>query len=266
MKAPLEGRELHWRPGGVLVNFGKGFWGQDPGWDAWDARQAVQPVVRKERIHRANISPDGKMAAYIDNRQAMQGGADFNKPFPQARVLVNLDSGAERVVENFVYGWYFGTEGDFTQWVAWSPDGSQIAALDPVQRGAGGRTDLVLYDIKAGTRTVARKRLPEEVSAWGTRLSWSKDGKSLRAGRRIIPLRGGPVTTLPSSGWYPGWWDDAEQRLLGSTGEWDTVFVYDVRTDARLELGPGMPVGWIGDWVYVIRWAGSDQRHRCCMM
>ncbi len=112
----------------------------------------------------------------------------------------------------FLRGWYFGKGGDFSQWVAWSPDGNRVAALDPVERN--GRTDLVVYDVVKQERQVVREKV--NVGPWGYRLAWSPDG-----GKILATADGHPTMIIPLDG--------TGERILAARGGWEGESVYLIR-------------------------------------
>ena len=100
----------------------------------------------------------------------------------------------------------------------------------------------------------------------GYRLAMSPDGSRLLATNDghwpfLIPLDGTPPVKLHEYAYTPAHWDGKGARVLGMWQQWRGLCVYSVTSGERQELGDGWPVGWDGDWVYIIRWAGSDSRY-----
>lgn len=259
-KLPIDAHELAWQNENTLLNLGLGYWGEKAGWQSWNAVTGGEPLPHPERIRFATISPDGRYAAHLDRRET---GGTVEDSLPISLVITDLTTGKERVIERFATTFIWGKDGDFTQWAAWSPDGGQVAGLKSDSRT--GKTSLVIYDLGSLTTRVAREGL--EISAFGTRLYWSPDGKRILAtgsGKTpaVIPLDGGPVQELPKWGRNRAYWDSTGTRILGATGEWSGVYIYSAQSQTRTEIGDGMPVGWDGDSVLVIRWPGSAYRHQ----
>ncbi|MFZ5815056.1 MAG: hypothetical protein ACOY93_07100 [Bacillota bacterium] len=244
LPVPIHATELHWS-GTRLLNFAYR-WGEKRGWESWDPQAGGEPAFHPGELYNVRISPDGRYAAQLGYRE----GAEM-----LLLLVTDLETGARREFPDFIRGWTWQKGGDWSQWTAWSPDGRRVAALDPVERT--GRSDLVAVDVTTGERQVLREGL--NLSVWAQRLAWSPDGKSVlvqRAGR-VIPLDGGPEQKVPGA----FYWDGKSQRLLGADRDWAGVFVHDLRDGSRQELGDGLPVGWEGDWVYIIRWGASDRRY-----
>lgn len=252
--------ELRWHPDGRLLAFGSHrprFGPQqddETGWASWRPGSAAPPVRHQGRLLVPAISPDGRWAAFL--RPRWPRAPEPGQLYPMDLVLFELETGSERVVPDLVHTWSPGTEGDFRQHVAWSPDGRTVAALDP---GDGpGQSDLVLYDLNADQRTVAVQAIPN-LKGFGDPLRWSPDGEAILAGRKIVHLAEKTVTELP--GWGPAaFWDAGGTRILTAMGEWDEVFVIPREGGQRTDLGPGLPLGWAGEQVYIIRWPGSHDR------
>ncbi|HLN64484.1 MAG TPA: hypothetical protein VK464_23425 [Symbiobacteriaceae bacterium] len=257
----MEAGHVAWRPGGILVNLGIGLWGEKPGWLSWNLQASGQPVEHRGGPTRfARLSPDGRFAAYIASRADEAGST--NEMVPLALVIHDLESGKEHRVDGFSHGISWGKDGDWSQWVAWSPDGRQLATLDPVSE-RGRRTDLVVYDLSTKERRVVRENTG--IPPWGARLYWSPDGKWLLATggmyeSAVIPLDGGAPVKLAGGGRNLAFWDATGSRLLNGT-DWVNVYVYWPATGKQLDLGPGLPAGWDGYWAYIIRWPGSDKRY-----
>ncbi|MFZ5826614.1 MAG: TolB family protein [Bacillota bacterium] len=249
----MKATELRWA-GTKLLNFGYR-WVEEAGWESWDPEAGGKPVFHPEKLNMTIPSPDGRLVAGL--RGSAEGAA--SGPGWLSLWLTDLATGQRREVPDFVRGWVWAKGGDWSQWTAWSPDGKRVAALDPVKQV--GEVDLVVYDLTTGQRQVVRKGL--ELTTWGHYLRWSPDGtKILTDGydKGVIPLDGGPVVKLEES-WQGSYWDHRGERILAATGAWSEVFVYHLKDGSRTSLGPGMPVGWDGEWAYVIRWPGSDGRH-----
>lgn len=257
-QVPTPAWSLGWAPDGDLLLFGAQPGETHPYWSRWSPATGTVTRAKPAMESSPVFSPNGQKAAYLRaNPQpgSQPGPVDMDRSFPTDLILLDLATGQEQVVSvGFVRTWYFGKEGDFRQWPVWSPDGTRIAALDPIQRGADA--DLVMYDAATGERRVVRSALA--ASAFGTRLTWSPDGAHIGAGKWIIPLDNSPVTELPG---YNSrvYWDTSGHWVLASEGWWgDTAFVYNLTTGQKIDLGPGRPVGWVGDWVYIIRWPGHQ--------
>ncbi|HEY3366410.1 MAG TPA: hypothetical protein VGK74_15250 [Symbiobacteriaceae bacterium] len=259
-RVEMDGHQVRWQDSNTLINIGTGLWGREEGWQSWDAAVGGKPADHNGLLFPCSVSPDGRVAAWLDRRKAMAGGDEGR--LPAHLVVLNLETGEHQVVEDFISDWWIAKGGDFTQWVAWSPGGQAIAALDPVERY--GRSDLVIYDRKTGTRRVVLAAV--NVGPWGYRLAWSPDGTKLLATSdghlaKVIPLDGTPQIQLPEWGTNLAFWDGTGQRILSATAQWAGVYVFDVTTRTRTDLGDGLPVGWDGDAVYIIRWGTSDQRY-----
>lgn len=260
--APFQAGTLHWAAD-RLVNRPP-WWAEEQAWQVWDlsageAATSLAVPLAEPVPGAVAFSPDGEMAAYLgaegldDPEQAEPAWAPL--------VLVDLQTGEARTVEGFVRNWYRG-KGDARRWLAWSPDGSRIAALDSLARS--GESALVVYDLTQGERQVVSDELP--VLAWGTRLAWSADGDHVLAyggGRPpwIIPAEGGPAISLEDAWHGQAFWDETGGRVLGAREPWEGVFVYTLADGSRVDLGDGLPAGWGGDAVYVIRWPGAHARY-----
>ncbi|HYG59703.1 MAG TPA: hypothetical protein VD902_16685, partial [Symbiobacteriaceae bacterium] len=229
-------QELRWAPNGDMLSFGTGPWAQDPGWARWSPATGKVERFEQGALYNAVLSPDGRQAAFL---RWGPGGVDFDKAYPSDLVLYDLQTRQEQVLASaFSHYFYFGKEGDFRQWVAWSPDGKQMAALDPTARGVGA--DLVLFDLSTRQRTVLRKGL--NVRAFGTRVAWSPDGSLIAAGSLVIPLgANNPVVQMHE--WSDqGFWSPDSQQILSSEGWYGAVYVYDLALGKRAEFGSGRPV------------------------
>lgn len=242
---------LAWHPDGSLISFGSGYWGQEEGWTRY---RAGTVEMRPGTLRFAVLSPDGNLAAALRPQEHQHH--EIGAPLPLALVIHDLQTGVEEVLPSFVNGWYWGKEGDWTQWLAWSPTGQKIAALDPVART--GQTELAIYD------RAAQQRIAHDASdtrVWGSRLSWSPDGQWILAGDRLLPAGGGDALAAPGVS-HLTVWDPTGTRYLTAAGEWEKLFILDLATGtSQSELGSGMPVGWDGDSIYVIRWPGAHGRY-----
>jgi len=256
LKSPLGYGTLAWLANGELAEFDRSG-EKDAGMTSWHPG-GISPPRRLPIAAWAPVpSPGGSRVAYLDRLDAPV--KDGVTPFPVSLVLIDLKTGQRQVIADFVEGYYFATEGDYRQWVAWSPDGQQIAALSPLSRTQGAH--LVVYDLTKGTRRVVGG--PVASSPWGQKLAWSPDGSRIygTAGW-VYPLDGTKPVHLLNAGGTAGYWDGSGRRLLLSEGVWGQVSVLDVATGARTQLGDGWPVGWDGERAYIIRWPASSWRYR----
>lgn len=261
LEAPLQAGTLQWA-GGRLHNHTP-WWAADQVWEAWvpgaEASVAL-PFPPDEAVPgTAVFSPDGRFAAYLVPEA--DGDPYSDEPHWMPLIVLDVETGERQVVAGFVRNWYRG-KGDVRRWVAWSPDGRRIAALDPLARA--GRSVLVVYDLESEERQVVSE--PVSILAWGARLTWSPDGASVLAHAAgynpwVIPLDGSPAVTLPGVGHGQAFWDGSGGRILGARGPWEGVFVYSLADGAWLELGDGLPAGWDRDAVYVVRWPGASSRY-----
>ncbi|WP_374712720.1 hypothetical protein [Symbiobacterium terraclitae] len=261
LEAPLPAGTLQWA-GGRLFNHPP-WWVADRGWEAWAPGApdtAALPFVPDEPVPgTAVFSPDGRTAAYLGPEA--EGDPYGDDPLWMPLVLLDVATGERQVVEGFARNWFRG-KGDVRRWVAWSPDGRRIAALDPLARA--GRSALVVYDLELGERQVASEPVP--LLAWGARLAWSPGGASVLAFAEgynpwVIPLDGSPAVPLPGALFGRAFWDGTGGRILGARGPWEGVFVYSLADGTWTELGDGLPAGWDGNAVYVIRWPGASSRY-----
>lgn len=259
---------LVWAPDGKLMALGLGDWGGDPGWATWD------PVTGQAATHKEGqlgfpsaLSPDGKLAASLE-RDNQQPTEPYEQTYPYRLVITELATGKSTVVEqNFINSWYYGKDGiDLSQWVTWSADGKMVLALNQPERGGfmEAATELVAFDLQANQRKVLRKDLG--IGMYSRRLHASPDGKYLltmptMGSPVVVPIAGGPVIQL-SEGWCQSvFWDATGARVLYANGDWGNVYVRTMQTGAVQDLGAGMPAGWDGDSVYIIRWPGSGSRY-----
>lgn len=108
------------------------------------------------------FSPDGKEVAFVSYASLKQGETTI--------VVVNLGSGAKRVLDTRKLPNLFGNTG-----LAWSPDGSVIAA--PVVNGGKGSyyQGIVAVDVSSGEETPVGK------ADWASvgRMAWLADGSAL---------------------------------------------------------------------------------------
>ena len=259
VEAPVQAGTLQWAAGRLLSHPSR----QPVGWEVWipGAEEAAAfPFPMDEAVPgTAVFSPDGRTAAFLGS--AAEGVPSGNEPVWMPLVLLDAETGERKTVEAFVRNWYRG-KGDVRRWVAWSPDGRRVAALDPLDRT--GDSVLVVYDLERGERQVVSEPLP--VSAWGTRLAWSPDGARLLAHAAgddpwVIPLDRSPAAAIPGVGHGQAFWDGTGGRILGARGPWEGVSVYSAADGTWFELGDGLPAGWDGDAVYVIRWPGASSRY-----
>jgi hypothetical protein len=253
-----DGTALGWRADTLIGS------GTIEGWFFWDAATGGPAVKQTGRTQWgwATLSSDGRAAAFLDIEKA--GRHSELDPTPVDLVVTDPTTGAERTrVTGFAHHHFSGKDGmDFSRWVAWSPDGQMLAVLD---MGATWEVnDLVVFDLKVGERRVVRAGVA--VRLMGTRLYWSPDGQNLLVASdgaaQVIPLVGGPLITLPGGRRDAAFWDAAGTRVLSATGEWAGVYVYWPGTGRRLDLGDGLPVGFDGEWAYVVRWPDSAHRYR----
>lgn len=259
-RAPLEGAHLRWA-GDQLVSLVPGR-DEAGGWESWNPLREGEPEHRPEPLAGAAFSPDGRWAAYLDGAKSGQPASPDGSAWYRL-VLRDLVTGAERLEEGFVRGWLLGREEDFRLLVAWSPDGRRVAALDPVD--PAGLSDLVVYDLELGERRVLQVGLP--LSPQGGRLAWSPDGAYLAVAARgretaVISLADGAVVLLDGSGHDQVFWDEFGRRLLTAAGPWEGVSLHAAADGSRQELGDGLPAGWSGESIYIIRWPGADARYR----
>lgn len=253
----MDGVALHWA-GSTLLNQESVGRVEEPGLWAWEPAAGGEPVLRKMEVGRfASVSPDGRWIAFLEKKPGEQH-ADMETPLLLSLVLLDLQSGERTVVEEFLHEWWIPKDGDFSLWMVWSPDSKRVAGFDLTDRW--GKPDLVVYDLERGERQVLIEEV--DIRHWGARLSWSPDGRHLLTqGGQVVPLDGGPLLTLNETGGRLALWDEEGERVLAMAQEWKGLSVYTLRTGERQELGDGWPVGWDGDSVYLIRWAGSDRRH-----
>lgn len=246
----LDGGALHWVAGRLL--------NRPPGgaaWQLWDpsaAEAGPPPGLPPAVPAAAAFSPDGRTAAYL-----APGGAGGTDRAGYALALVDVETGAARTIPGFLEGEPLLRSGAPLP-LEWSPDGSRIAALAPRLPAGGSR--VVIYDREEDDRRVLTAPLP--VPAWEARLAWSPRGDHLlvlgeSGGAWIVPLEGGPPVPVEEAGAAPAFWDAAGDRILAAAGPWKGVFVYRLADGSRVELGDGLPAGWAGDAVYVIRWPGA---------
>jgi dipeptidyl aminopeptidase/acylaminoacyl peptidase len=122
--------------------------------------------------------------------------------------VINADGSGQRQVSHDAR--YFSHD----PFLAWSPDGSLIAAEDR----KAGEVDFLRLD---GT-VAMRKRLPRRATLWG--MDWSPNGRCLAAGLGVknsdvelgvylVPISRGPLRKLPKTGVEPAW-SPGERRLL----------------------------------------------------
>lgn len=259
----LAGHELVWGADGTLYDFGPGF-ADGQGRFAWYAfRPQLEPVKHEGRVHWVALSPDGRQAAFLDYAAVWTGPVTFETAEPVDLVIFDLQTGATRRIAAASRSWYTGKGGDHSHWVAWHPNGRQVALLDPVERN--GRTDLLLFDPVTGERRGVVEGV--DLSVRGTRLQYSPDGTRLLTSSdghvgKIFHLDGRPTLSLPAFSYGRPTWDQAGSRLLVNLGEpWQGVYIWAPETGTQIELGPGMAAGWDGQAVYVIRWPGSAERY-----
>jgi len=257
---PLAAGSLRWAGGRLLNHPSAGEAAQ--AWEVWapDAgeRTAPPPFLTGAVPPTASFSPDGNRAAYL-------GGAEEDEPRGHGTstaplIVLDLTTGERQGAEAFVTAWPQGREA-LGPTAAWSPDGRRVAALDPM--GPAGPSRLVIYDLERRGRQVVGEPVP--VPATGARLAWSPDGRSLAVTAPghtawVIPLDGGPTIPIPDSGHGTAFWHGSGGRLLTARGPGEGVFVFDLADGSRFELGDGLPAGWDGDAVYVVRWPGTAAR------
>lgn len=231
------------------------------GWVFWDAAAGSVTGTPGRGDLRLQISHDGKLGASLVHPQ----GVPYDGLVPQDLVITDLETSQQTTVATgFMKQYYVGKDGiDLSLWLAWSPDGQRVAGLDARDAGwAQTKSDLVIYDRSTGKRTVAAPALP--LSPYGMRLYWSPDSRYILAAggeqSYLIPVAGGAPVPVPGHLYQP-FWDGTGGRFLSADADWGQVFAYMVNKGTRVDLGRGLPVGWDGDWAYIIRWAKSDTRY-----
>lgn len=255
--APLEGRDLRWLPDSTLVDVGIGKWRPEPGWVSWHPVRGGEPTEHPEDLVLAAISPDGRTAAVLGSGPS---ASEPGKRFWRSLILIDLATGVQQVVENFVHGFWFPKGGFLYPNLVWSPDGDRVAAPDFHETCC--TFDLVAYDVRTGEREVLRSGLGQK--DWGKQLAWSPAGTAILAHgsgpTNIIPLAAEPLVQVQTGSQSQVFWDQQGERVLSMERDWKRLFVYHLQTGERTALGDGWPVGWDGDWVYLIRWGASDGR------
>lgn len=261
---PLEGGTLLWA-GGRLVNRSPE-WAAEQVWEVWDPAGGDPAIAGPVRLPdglagtlpvTAAFSPDGRTAAYL----ALDDPSDLDGAGPPPLVLVDLQTGEPRALGGELQGGLPAADAD-SPGVAWSPDGSRIAALEPLSSAGGSQ--LAVYDLEREERQVVGGPLP--VEAWGARLSWSPRGDRLlilggNGEAWLVPLDGGPAVAVAAAGYGQVFWDAAGERILWARAPWGGVFVLSLADGTLVDLGDGLPAGWAGDSVYVIR--RPDPQPRC---
>ncbi|MFZ5826612.1 MAG: hypothetical protein ACOY94_20165 [Bacillota bacterium] len=203
------------------------------------------------------VSPSGEWAAGLtlpDPRETLP----WDKPFTRSLILADRATGDFREYPNIVRGWPT-KAGNFI-WPAWSPDSSRVGLLDFA--GRNGPARLMIFDRAKEQGRIVQEELPLMTRSYD--LTWSPDGARLLAtgdgAMTIIPVDGSPYVRVEGISHRIALWDETGGRILAARKEWQGIFVYQVGSGEQQELGDGYPVGWDGDWVYIIRWAGSDSR------
>lgn len=144
--------------------------------------------------------------------------------------------------------------------LSWSPDSRQVVALSHRQ-GDSAKSDLVVYDVPTGVRSVLVADLP--VPAHSVRLSWSSDGNSLLVGNRVINLVTKQTQLLDGNPELSrGIWEPAGTRLLYTLEDWGEVMIVQSGSLDTIPIGRGLMVDWTGPGrVALIRWPRSDVRY-----
>lgn len=194
------------------------------------------------------MNPQGTMVAGLRPRPG-NGGTDL--------VLMDLRAGRQQVLPGFLGRSPTGSAADATPYLAWSADGSQIAALTPSDDPA--QADLIILGVADGRRAPALRALA--VPAQGSRVEWSASSRFILAGNLLIDLESKQSMGLPGlpnevrGTWEPG----GSGRLLYQESEWGTLWILDPLTGTPTPLGTGMIVDWTApERVYVVRWPSSQ--------
>src|SRR5690606_35175647 len=139
--------------GGRLVNRSPE-WAAEQVWEVWDPAGGDPAISGPVRLPdglagtlpvTAAVSPDGRTAAYL----ALDEPSDLDGAGPPPLVLVDLQTGEPRALGGELQGGLPAADAD-SPGVAWSPDGSRIAALEPLSSADGSQ--LVVYDLEREER------------------------------------------------------------------------------------------------------------------
>lgn len=211
--------------------------------------EGPQPRLTGE-LQAVTLNHSGTLLAGLRPAVAGQGRMDL--------VIREVRGGREQAFPSFVTQTPAAGE---TVYLAWSPDGTRIAAVadtDPAAPGAA----VVAVEVASGVRSVLAGNVP--LASGGARLSWSAGGEYLLAANLLVDTRTGAFQPLPGEPKrVRGVFAPEGSRLFYTIGDWEQLFLANPQAGSVEDLGAGLLVDWADPAkLYLIRWDASATRYR----